>query len=168
MENWKALDEFQGNYEVSDLGRIRRVVYLNGVLSHKDGNGYLRVALKRVGSKNNALVPIHRLVLSAFVEPIKDARVGNHKNGIKTDNRLENLEIITHRQDRLHAFRELGQQKMQGSKHGRSKLTEEQVLEIRRLGEKREWGIGSKLAKQFGVGPQIISFILNRKNWKHI
>jgi group I intron endonuclease len=55
----------------------------------------------------------------------------------------------------------------QGSKHGRSKLTEDQVREIRKL-DTGEWGIRGKLAKQFDVGPQIISFILNRRNWKHI
>jgi len=55
-----------------------------------------------------------------------------------------------------------------GSKHGQAKLTEEQVLEIRRIGARREWGIGHKLAQQFGVKDMMISCILNRRNWKHI
>jgi len=52
--------------------------------------------------------------------------------------------------------------------YGQAKLTEEQVLEIRRIGARREWGIGHKLAQQFGVKDMMISCILNRRNWKHI
>lgn len=168
-EQWKNLKQFGGGIQVSSKGRVRRVIYLNGILSKQGANvGYLRISAHRNDMNGSRMWPVHRLVAEAFIGPIKNGSQVNHKNGVKIDNRLENLEIVTASENQIHSHRVLGNRSPVGSKHGRSQLTEEQVLEIRRLGANREWGVGAKLSKQFGIGQQMISFILNRKNWKHI
>lgn len=65
-------------------------------------SGYLRVALCKNG--NFELVYIHRIVAEAFIPNPENKRVVNHKNGIKTDNGLENLEWCTYQENTDHAF----------------------------------------------------------------
>jgi hypothetical protein len=88
-ERWLPIDE---NYHVSDLGRVKSFV------KYKDGrimkpkikkNGYCELSLSSNGVKKSYTV--HRLILQAFL-PINEIKQVNHKNHIKTDNRLENLE----------------------------------------------------------------------------
>lgn len=112
MEIWKDITGYEGLYQVSNLGNIKRI---NGsarclkdrtlVIKTKE-NGYCFVCL----CKNNSLKypHIHRLVALAFIpNPEKKSQV-NHKNGIKNDNRLENLEWSTPSENGLHSFRKLG------------------------------------------------------------
>lgn len=114
-EIWKDIPEYEGLYKASNMGRI---LSLERIINYKDGrkysiprkilslgkntNGYAQIKL----CKNNVITMhrVHRLVLSAFrgKKPEMDC---NHKNGIKDDNRLVNLEYLTGRENSLHAFR---------------------------------------------------------------
>lgn len=116
MELWKPIKNYEGVYEVSSLGRVRRVsgfvnsgirhsekVWRNGHIlkQHKKRNGYLAVDL----SKNNIVktISVHRLVAEAFLPKIEGKTVVNHKNCNKHDNRVENLEWCTAEENREHA-----------------------------------------------------------------
>ena len=90
IEQWKAISETGGLYEVSTMGRVRRTS-TQKILSQKmQGNGYLSVHL----SINGKLVTrnVHRLVALAFVENPGNHTQVNHINEDKTDNRVENIE----------------------------------------------------------------------------
>ena len=89
-----------GPYQVSSDGKIRRNgKELKGSITPK---GYIRVNLQ--GRKTM----LHRVIAEAYLgKPKKNYQV-NHKNGIKTDNRIENLEWVTPSENLLHAYRELG------------------------------------------------------------
>ena len=119
QEQWKEVVGFNGFYEVSSLGRVRsldRKVFRLGRFgqdSHnvykgklipvwQTSNGYYRITLNREGKKSNHLV--HRLVANAFLENPKSKETVNHKNGIKADNRLENLEWATRSEQIIHAW----------------------------------------------------------------
>lgn len=116
MENWKPIKNYEGLYEVSDYGRVRRVdSYVNsGIRFNKTvcrkgrvlkqnakKNGYLTVDL----SKGNIVktINVHRLVAEAFLEKDPERVVVNHKNCNKHDNRAENLEWCTSFENREHA-----------------------------------------------------------------
>lgn len=89
----------------------------------------------------------------------------NHKNGVRTDNRLENLEYVTRSQNQIHARDVLGAG-TGGSRNGRSKLTEKDVLEMRRL---RLAGATQKeLVERFGVNRNMVQRILYRQAWTHV
>lgn len=93
-EVWKDVEGYEGLYQVSSLGRIRsldRVIIVKGkIMSPVNRNGYSRIRLKKDGKGQN--FSIHRLVASAFLPNPKNLPEVNHKNEIKTDNSVENLE----------------------------------------------------------------------------
>lgn len=109
-EEWRKVFNFEWLYEVSDLGNVkslpRRWAWKERILkpwltTHK----YHQVMLWK-NSKQNPF-RVHCLVMQAFVWDRPEKYDINHKNGIKTDNRLENLEYITHQDNLKHLHNEL-------------------------------------------------------------
>ena len=107
----------------------------------------------------------HRLVLEVFVGPCPPGMQVRHLNGIKTDNRLENLIWGTH-EENCQDNRDLGAYH-KGERHHRAKLTEADVRDIR-----RRYAAGGvtldELAAEFGVGMANIYMITSRRSWKHV
>lgn len=180
MEEWKDIEGFEGYYMVSNYGNVisldRKIIRSDGrtqTIERKNltvthySNGYCRVGLSKDGETKDFL--LNRLVAKAFVsndDPISKIEV-NHKDGNKDNNQHENLEWCTSSENKKHAFSTgLSKQKL-GESNQFSKLTNEQVLEIRKLYE-----IGGytqrKLAEMFNVGKTTIYEVLNRKTRKLI
>lgn len=111
MENeiWKSIPGYEGRYEVSSAGRVRsvdRVVvnYVKGKLlaDSRDLDGYIQTGLSDLNGKVKNKKR-HRIVVEAFLGSIPAGRQINHKNGIKDDNRIENLEICTPKENIIHS-----------------------------------------------------------------
>ena len=98
MEQWKAIEGYE--YEVSDHGRIRKGEKLIKIPINR---GYHRIGLWKEGRCKHYLV--HRLVALAFIPNAEDKPLVNHKNGIKTDNRVQNLECCTDSENKYHAYK---------------------------------------------------------------
>lgn len=122
-------------------------------------NGYLRVGLWK--DRKQKSYKVHRLVLLAFSGP-SDLEC-NHLNGIKTDNRLENLEYCTPSENQKHAFSLGLQQPRHGSKNPSAKLTEEKIKLILESTDTHQ-----KIATRFGVSRALIGQIKQRKIWTHV
>jgi hypothetical protein len=99
-EIWKDVPTFEGFYFVSSFGRIKNK---KGKIKKQFTNntGYPRVCLSKCGYYRHFLT--HVLVAEAFIGSI-DEKTVNHKNGIKTDNSISNLEIITMKENIQHAI----------------------------------------------------------------
>ena len=170
MEHWKPIAGTGGVYDVSDQGNVRSYYTIgrpkkNGLLAQqKNPKGYRRVILWLPG-KHYSIVT-HRLVLQTFVGPPPSVlHQSNHKNGIKDDNRVENLEWVTPVQNNAHAVAHGWWHPHKGEAHGMAKLTEKQVYTIRSLqGHKT----ATELGKQFNVTSENIRGIWNRRLWKHL
>lgn len=164
-ERWLPVVGWEGVYEVSSLGRIRRIKAATGakvgkILRNRYGSGrYAQVALS---CKCKVLkLPVHWLVCAAFIGPRPVGKNINHKNGAPDDNRVENLEYITHQENMLHSRRVL--KKCCGEQHGRAKLKSEDVRIIRQRIASGE--PNRSIALSFGVSPATIYDIKKGRKW---
>lgn len=105
----------------------------------------------------------HRLVWYHFRGEIPEGLTINHINGIKTDNRLDNLELATYSQQHQHALNVLGIRPPRGEEHWRSKFTEEQIRDIRLRASNGE--AQRNIARDYRVGDSQISNIIHRLKW---
>ena len=107
-EEWKEIKNTMGYYSISNRGRVksnRNNIIMKPIPITK---GYVKVNIKINGHNEYKL--IHRLVAESFIDNPYNKPEVNHKNGVKTDNRVENLEWVTGEENRDHAKR-MGLQK---------------------------------------------------------
>ena len=112
MEIWKIISK-NTNYKISNLGRVKSIDRIDSIGRNRKGknivlsdnsNGYLKCGLGRSFPNNY----VHRLVAIEFLNDGLDTELHvNHKNGIKHDNRLDNLELVTRSENDLHKKRNL-------------------------------------------------------------
>lgn len=123
-------------------------------------NGYMMVG----GSNRQVLA--HRLVYRLWFGRIDSTKDVHHKNGTRNDNRPDNLEQLTAKEHMRESYR-LGQQpSRKGEGHGRAKLTEAQVIQMRFA---REHGASlAELGKYYGILPTSVAGICTGQTWKHI
>lgn len=172
-EIWKSIiiDDEEWPYEVSNIGRVQRNkpgphTRVGKVLRQQsDKDGYRFVTLFKQGQYE--IMKAHRLVLNAFTGPEKEGYETNHINGIKKDNRIGNLQWVSSSQNKRHAFETGLWIPLKGSKNGVAKLSENDVIKIRRL-----WSTGENsqrsLAKKFNVSYSAIWSVVHYKNWRHV
>jgi len=100
-EVWKDVLNYEGIYQISNLGRVKSLKFGKERILRVgvDGNGYLNANLSKNGKVKSRCV--HQLVVIAFLNhtPCGLELVVNHINFNKTDNRVENLEVITNREN---------------------------------------------------------------------
>lgn len=170
FEVWRNVKDFPG-YQVSNQGRVRSVDragadgrWLRGkVLKPGDnGWGYKQVHLSHDGKSHP--LRVHRLVALEFLgQPVGDQDDVNHKNGIKDDNRVENLEWVTRAENVQHSYDVLGRNDgwPKGVKIGTPyKLTDDQVRQMRAeyTGARGEQ---AALARKYGISQTYTTNILN-------
>ena len=168
-----------GEFEIDEQGRIWRLLVRRG---HKSGGvrfdpviprrraeqsagRYLQVT-HRIGDKR-IHVSAHRLVWQYLFGVIPKGMEINHKNGVKTDNRPENLEVVTPSENALHAHKLGLAAARKGSACNLSKLQEDQVIEIRRLYHSKQYN-QAELGRMFGISGSQIGMIVRGKSWSHI
>lgn len=102
-EIWKDIEEYEGLYQVSNLGRVKSL-YTNDILKGcKTSNGYLKVNLYKNSVKSTKT--IHRLVAESFISNPENKSQVNHINENKTNNMVSNLEWSTSKENNNHGTR---------------------------------------------------------------
>lgn len=122
--------------------------------------GYLGIDLCKDGKVKRYLA--HRLIAETFIANVENKPQVNHINGVKTDNRVDNLEWNTRSENQLHSIR-VGLRTTVGEKNSQSKLIESDVLSI--LNDNRKY---VEICKDYKISLSTIYDIKNRRSWSHI
>ncbi len=162
MIEWRKIKS-RDKYSVSSTGLVRNDV-TGKILTPVNSDGYLRYGFWDALKKRNVFEGAHRLVAKAFIQG--EAETVNHINGVKSDNRVQNLEWLSKSENSSHGRRTGLIPDRLGESHGMAKLTEATVLQIRSRSVARE--SRTSLAKEYGVALSTISLIALNKTWKHI
>lgn len=170
---WRPVPGFEDNYLVSNSGlvwslkrkkRIKTQVY-------KDRYEMFNYYKKGTGRKERHLgtLLVHRLVALAFV-PNPDPAIlveVNHKNGIRTDNRADNLGWVTRLANVKHSIDTGLRIDYRGQDNVMARLTDIQVREIREKYIPRKYSM-ERLGEEYGVSATAIFLIIRRRSWKHL
>ena len=163
---WGKLDP-EDNYWISIDGQVKstwsgkeRLLKLS-----TGSNGYLNFGYYKDGKKTT--LEVHRCVAKVFLgDRSSEGLYALHKDGNSLNNNVENLYWGTHEQNMMDMIRHGTVARLQGEKHGRSKLKEADIYKIREL---RLTGMSQqKIAAIFDVNRSLISDILLGKRWAHI
>jgi len=167
---YKIIISTNGRYEINNNGDIRSTKTKQKMHQSKAGAGYLRI--NAWINKKHITKYVHRLVAEIFIGSCPNNMEVNHIDGNKLNNNVSNIEYISHSENLKHAIK-IGIRKPShisrnvGENHGLSKLTNNDVIEMRRL-----WDTGnytqSELSKTFGINFRRVSCIVRGDSWKHL
>jgi hypothetical protein len=181
-EIWRDVVDQEGLYSVSNLGRVRRDVSGRGhckagriLKATRSPDGYQHVSFGSRAMRKN--IKVYKIVTAAFFGKRPEGMVVNHKDGVKTNDRLSNLEYITQSENVLHAFRtglktaasgdkhhsrRHPERLARGERHGNAKLKDS---DVDRIFELRSAGLSmGKIAKAISTSKTHVSRILNGKS----
>lgn len=182
MEIWKDIPGYEGVYQISNIGRVKslsryvargraknpNVLLPERILAIKINRGGYQVVHLR--TNKNLYPTVHKLVAMVFIDNPLGKPTVNHINGIKADNRVENLEWSTHSEQMIHAIEtglyvqpDISKYTTRGSANPISKIKEEDIPEIKRM---RESGATYKsIGEHFGLGISQVFRICKNQSW---
>jgi hypothetical protein len=163
------------NYGIDEFGKVYG---MNGkaLKPATDLKGYLRVGLTIKGKL--CTKKVHRLVAEAFIPNPNNKPCVNHRNGVKNDNNVDNLEWCTYKENTQHAIdnylfyfnsskESINKTIKRGSLNGMALLDEKMVLEIRNKFKKRVY-TRKMLSIEYGVTECCIKDVILKRTWKHV
>ena len=186
-EIWKPIVGYEGLYEISTLGRIKRLekLVVNKIGSNAPflrkfperyvtdsgkSNRYSKVGLLK--NKETKYFNIHRLVAEAFIPNPDNKPEVNHIDGIKNNNTVSNLEWCTPRENTQHILK---LRRSQSKKWGNASLSDKQVIEILEFlkentqkGIRVKHGLHAYIGRKYGVSRKVIINIYEGRVYKHL
>ena len=165
MDIWKAVPGFEGTYEACTNGDIRRVGRkILSPATRKDG--YRAVTLWKNNKPRTWLV--HRLILRTFIGECPQGMNSNHKDGVKGNNSVSNLEYVTYSQNIIHAFENglISPRDFKGDKNPRAKITEAQAIAI--FGELKTGKSPTEIAREMSVPRRAVYCLKYGLTWHHL
>jgi hypothetical protein len=169
QEEWKSLTKYN-NYEISNTGKFRNRKTGRTLKTFLHENGYFYITIAPFGRQGKKVsLKIHRLVAEAFIDNPENKPFINHKDGIKTNNDISNLEWVTNQENVKHAYDTGLAVAKKGEDHESSVLTEELIEEIRKqyIPYDSVYGLRA-IARRYKLKHNTLSQALNGVNWSHL
>lgn len=172
---WRDVEGYEGLYQVSDDGEVKslsrvvdfgksKAVRKERIMKQSIGRGYKKVSLSKCGVQTNFAV--HRLVAQAFIDNPTSLPQVNHIDGVKTNNRVQNLEWCNAKHNTRHAHLIGLCKPASGENQGHSKLTTLQVLDA--LEMRRQGMTFAEIAKKVGCIASNVEMIVAGKTWRSV
>lgn len=158
---WVSIEGFEGRYEANVNGQLRTLNYKGSkgrieiFKPAYDAKGYLRTAFVINGKPKT--IKVHRIIARVFVPNPENKPQVNHINGIKDDNRAENLEWVTNRENVIHAYDNNLTKLKSGDKHHRCKYSDELIQ--RAYNEFKNGTPKRELARKYGFSRSVFKRI---------
>lgn len=162
---WRSIPAYDGLYEVSEVGQVRRSVNKRNwkagrvLAQHLTHDGYPRLTLYKDGKSK--MFTVHVLVAAAFLGPRPDGMGTNHKDDNPRNNRYTNLKYGTPKQNSEQMVQHNRQAR--GERAGNSKLTWKKIRLMRKLHKTYS---AYRLAKMFGVTHSCAWNVVTNRTWK--
>lgn len=174
-EIWLDIEGFEGVYQVSNLGRIKRIADSRTSKSGKimkatrsGRTGYYLIGLTK--DKKQIRFSVHRLVAAAFLGRCPTGYQCNHRDGNRINNNVSNLEWVTPSENLKHSFRVLGRQPTisprYGEDHHNTKLKKSDIPNIRKM--LKEKVSLREIGRRYGVHWSTIRNIRDNEAWVQI
>ena len=172
-EIWKDVTNYEGFYQISNRGNVKNIRTGKILINQISQYGYHYISMSAGGNVKKYLV--HRLVAIVFIQKDEKRKIINHKNGIRTDNRPENLEWCNHSENAIHAFSVLGVKGSATGKIGKQNPGAIRIIQMNLMGEKiKEWDCITDVERSLNISHQnIIKVCQNKRNktggfkWKY-
>ena len=170
-EIWKDVPGYEGKYKISNKGNLIRLSHYSKrgryypestPHSFKNYKGYIQTYL--CDDNGRKTTTIHRLIAKAFIPNPDNKDQINHKNGIKDDNRIENIEWCNQSENMRHAFDTELKEGLPGEKNGRAILSQEEVDFIKTKYNNGE--TAKEIAKELNLKLSMVRYILKDGGWK--
>ena len=169
-EIWKDVKDYEGYYRISNCGNVKSIKFTNryGTFSRNfllnlniTAYGYHAVMLCK--NRNNKFIGVHRLVAIAFIPNPENKPCVNHRDFNRTNNNIENLEWVTHRENIVYSISHGRRDHLKLENSTNCKLSLNDVIHIRSLSGKLT---KRKIAKMYNVCDSNIWRIIHNKTWK--
>jgi NUMOD4 motif/HNH endonuclease len=175
-EIWKEIPGYEGLYDVSTHGQVRGLDRIIPSYRYGTANKKGKILVGRIRSKSLSVVlckdghrnhvNIYRLVAEVFIPNPENKPFVNHIDGNRMNNRLDNLEWVTCSENFKHAIKHGLFIPKRGEEHWISKLTEENVKQIRVL---RKQGVTyTKMGEMFGVSKTVTRNACLGVTWRNV
>lgn len=149
-------------YSTKNIGRGK---YHQEIKQRINSDGYSVITAGT--NKNRRQVGVHRLIALAFIPNPDNLPEVDHIDNNRLNNHVSNLQWISHSDNVKKIPFEVGSQARRGENNGRAKVTEKEVISIRKLFDENKFNI-SQLSRIFNIPWTTISHIVKRETWKHI
>lgn len=164
MEEWKDIKGYEGLYQVSNKGNVRSLMFTNNIVSKKRtkilklnySKRTKRLYIDLKSNKKRVHKTVHRLVAEAFIPNPYNYPVVNHKDGIPTNNNVNNLEWCSYSYNSKHAYNMgLASKFILMNNNAKKKIIRE---------DGKEYNCASECAKDLGVSISAIRHVLSGRN----